>query len=161
MESLRRDAFAYINVDTGVSGPNFRAAASPVFHKALLRVLARTSDPFLNETLQKLWIDRGDKLDGLGAGSDYVAFQDMAGTSSLDFGFEGSPFPYHSVYENFVWMDKFGDPGFQYHVVLAQIMALLILEYAESPVMPFDMTGYGSGESYFYQPTFFIIVIRF
>lgn len=146
MEDLRRDGFAYLNVDVGVSGPNFRAAASPVFHKALLRVLDRTSDPFLNETLRKLWDDRGDKLGGLGAGSDYVAFQDMAGTSSLDFGFEGPPFPYHSVYENFVWMDKFGDPGFQYHAVLAQVMALLILEYAERPVMPFDMSGYASGE---------------
>jgi len=153
MESLRRDAFAYLNVDVGVSGPNFRAAASPVFNKALRRVLARTSDPFLNETLQRLWDDRGGKLDGLGAGSDYVAFQDMAGTSSLDFGFNGPPFPYHSVYENFVWMDKFGDPGFQYHAVLAQVMALLILEYAERPVMPFDISGYASGEYLTLQPS--------
>jgi hypothetical protein len=158
MESLRRDGFAYLNVDVGVSGPNFRAAASPVFHKALLRVLDRTSDPFLNETLRKLWDDRGSKLDGLGAGSDYAAFQDMVGISSLDFGFEGPPFPYHSVYENFVWMDKFGDPGFQYHGVLAQIMALLILEYAERPVMPFDMSGYASGEYSLLNPPFMIIL---
>jgi hypothetical protein len=146
MDRLRTDGFAYLNVDVGVSGPNFRASASPVFQKALMRVLDRTSDPVLNETLRKLWDDGGHKLEGLGAGSDYVAFQDMAGISSLDFGFEGLPFPYHSVYENFEWMDKFGDPGFQYHEVLAQILALLILEYAERPVMPFDMTGYATGK---------------
>lgn len=145
IERLRQDGFAYINVDVGVSGPNFRAAASPVFHKALLRVLDRTSDPFLNETLRKLWDDRGSRLEGLGAGSDYVAFQDIAGMSSIDLGFEGLPFPYHSGYGNFEWMDRFGDPGFEYHTVLGQIMALLVLEYAEAPIMPFDMTGYASG----------------
>jgi Peptidase family M28 len=149
MDSLRKNAYAYLNVDVAVSGQEFYAAASPVYHKALLRVLSRTSDPFLNETLRKLWDDRGSKLEGLGAGSDFVAFQDMAGTSSIDFGFAGPPFPYHSVYDNFEWMDRYGDPGFHYHKLVAQIWALLILEMADHPVLPFDMIGYSNGKSLF------------
>jgi hypothetical protein len=144
MDELRANAFAYLNVDVAVGGQEFRAAGSPVFKKALLRVLDRTSDPNQNATLRELWDRRGGQLEGLGAGSDYVAFQDMAGTSSLDFGFDGPPFPYHSAYDNFEWMINVGDPGLQYHKVLAQVWALLILEFCDRLVLPFDMSAYSS-----------------
>jgi len=142
MELLRKDAYAYLNVDVAVGGQSFRAAGSPVFRKSLLRVLDRVSDPFQNKTLRELWDERGGQLDGLGAGSDYVAFQDMAGTSSLDIGFDGPPFPYHSAHDNFEWMAQVGDPGFEYHKVLAQIWALLILEFSDRLVLPFDISAY-------------------
>jgi hypothetical protein len=142
IDALRKDAYAYLNVDVAVGGQSFRAAGSPVFRKSLLRALDRTSDPFQNKTMRELWDERGAQLDGLGAGSDYVAFQDIAGTSSLDFGFEGPPYPYHSAYDNFEWMASVGDPGFEYHKVLAQIWALLILEFADRLVLPFDISAY-------------------
>jgi hypothetical protein len=144
MDKLRLDAYAYLNVDVAVAGQEFKAAGSPVFRKSLLRVLDRTTDPNQNATLRELWDKRGGKLDGLGAGSDYVAFQDMAGTSSLDFGFDGPPYPYHSAYDNFEWMATVGDPGFTYHKLLAQIWALLILEFSDRLVLPFDMSSYSS-----------------
>jgi hypothetical protein len=144
MDELRKNAFAYLNVDVAVRGSEFQAAASPVFKKALLRVLNRTSDPVRNQTMRQIWDEKKQKLQGLGAGSDYVAFQDMAGTSSIDFGFGGEPYPYHSCYDNFEWMDKFGDPGFQYHKLLGQIWVLLILELADRPVLPFDMVAYSA-----------------
>ena len=144
IDYLRRNGIAYLNVDVGVSGQNFRAAASPLFQKALMHVLGRVSDPTSNDTLRNIWGRSESKLEGLGAGSDYVAFQDMAGTSSIDFGFEGEPFgfPYHSCYETFQWMEQFGDPGFNYHRTLAQVWALLILEIADRPVIPFDLKVY-------------------
>jgi Peptidase family M28/PA domain len=80
-DELRRDGYAYLNVDVGVTGTDFWAAASPLYERALLRVLDRTSDPATNRTLRDLWDARNTGLEGLGAGSDYVAFQDIAGTS--------------------------------------------------------------------------------
>lgn len=142
IERLRQDAFAYLNVGTGVGGQEFRAKGSPVFRKSLLRVLDRTSDPAQNVTLRELWDRRGGELDGLGAGGDYVAFQDIAGTSSLDFGFEGDS-PYHSAYDTFEQV-ALADPGFQYHGVLAQIWALLILEFSDRLVLPFDISAYSA-----------------
>ncbi|EDO04336.1 hypothetical protein SS1G_06819 [Sclerotinia sclerotiorum 1980 UF-70] len=147
MEKLRKDAFVYLNVDVGVGGDKFRAAGSPVFKKALLRVLDRTTDPYRNATLRQLWDERKGQLEGLGAGSDYVAFQDMAGTSSLDFGFEGPVYPYHSAYDNFEWMATQGDPNFRYHKLLAQVWALLILEFCDRAVLPFDFRAYSASLS--------------
>lgn len=144
MDELRRNGFAYLNVDVAATGTEFWAAGCPIFETVLLRVLDRVTDPTKNQTLRSIWDEQNSKLKGLGAGSDYVAFQDMAGTSSLDFGFEGPPYPYHSCYDNFEWMKKFGDPGFQYHTLMAQVWALLILEMADTPVVPFDMERYAS-----------------
>ncbi|KAI9050768.1 hypothetical protein LZ554_004887 [Drepanopeziza brunnea f. sp. 'monogermtubi'] len=144
MDRLRQDAYAYINVDVAVGGTDFKASGSPMFKKSLLRALDRVSDLGKNATLRALWDQRGGELEGLGAGSDYVAFQDMAGTSSLDIGFDGPPFPYHSAYDTFEWMDTVGDPGFQYHKMLAQVWALLILEFSDRLVLPFDISAYSS-----------------
>ena len=143
-DALRANGVAYLNVDVGVSGDIFRAAASPLLKRPLLRVLDRVSDPVRNASLKSLWDERGSRVGGLGAGSDFVAFQDIAGVSSVDFGFEGEEgsFPYHSCYETFEWMTTFGDRDFAYHKALAEVWALLILELADRPVLPFDVRDY-------------------
>ena len=41
-------------------------------------------------------------------------------------------------------MERFGDPGFQYHKTLAQLWALLALELADRELMPFDLEIYAS-----------------
>jgi N-acetylated-alpha-linked acidic dipeptidase len=142
IDELRANGVAYLNVDVGVSGPDFHASASPMFRKALLRVLGRVGDPNKNKSLKEIWEENGARLEGLGAGSDYVAFQDMAGTSSIDFGFTGNGFPYHSCYETFEWMEKFGDPGLQYHSLLAQIWVLLIVELSQELLYPLSLVDY-------------------
>ena len=145
LDALRADGFAYINVDVAVSGDKFRAAAPPLFGHALRRVLKRTSDPSSGIPLWTLWQNEGTKLEGLGAGSDYVAFQDIAGVPSIDIGFEGEPYPYHSCYDNYDWMYRVGDPGFLYHRALGQVWGLLLLELSYQPILPFDMQAYAEG----------------
>ncbi|KAF2007118.1 Zn-dependent exopeptidase [Amniculicola lignicola CBS 123094] len=145
MESLRANAVAYINVDVGVTGDKLWASGSPIFKHAWHRALGRIQDPHnQNKTLAELWESNGSKIGDLGAGSDYVAFQDMAGTSSIDFGFSGPEHGdmYHSCYETFDWVSKYVDPGFTYHTILAQLWALLILELAQEPILPFKLNDY-------------------
>ncbi|KAE8390492.1 hypothetical protein BDV23DRAFT_84528 [Aspergillus alliaceus] len=142
LEALRDNAYAYMNVDVGVSGNEFEASGCPVFERVVTQILGRISDPVANETLKDIWEKKQKRLGPLGSGSDYVAFQDIAGTSSVDFGFVGEPYPYHSCYENYDWMVQFGDPGFQYHKALAQFWGLLILQFADTPVLPFDLEVY-------------------
>ena len=142
MEDLRQNGVAYLNVDIAAVGDDFKASGCPSFEKVLVDVLDRVDDPVKNRTLRSLWEEKNRTLGGLGAGSDHVAFQDMAGTASIDMTFAGPAFPYHSCYDNFAWMNKFGDPGFQYHKRLAQVWALLVLEMADAPLIPFDYEAY-------------------
>lgn len=141
-EALRENAFAYINLDAAVTGNTFRAAGSPVFRRLLLQILNRVGDPHLNATLRELWDRRQADLDFLGAASDYVGFQDIVGTSSLDLRFAGDGLPAHSSYQTSEWVENVGDPGFVYHTLLGQVVGLLLLELADRPILPFDMPAY-------------------
>ena len=130
-------------MDVAVVGQDFRASASPVLEPALLHVLERIVDPHSNKTIRALFNEKGSKIEGLNAGSDHAAFQMLGGCSSLDFGFSGPPYPYHSCYDNQEWMENFGDPGgLPYHQLTAKILALLILELADREVLPFDFEAY-------------------
>lgn len=62
-----------MNVDIAVSGSDFEASASPLLETALLRVLERVVDPNRNKTLRAVWAEKGSRLGGLGAGSEYVS----------------------------------------------------------------------------------------
>ncbi|KAF2872083.1 hypothetical protein BDV95DRAFT_34409 [Massariosphaeria phaeospora] len=144
MDELRANAIAYINVDVGVTGDKIWANGSPIFQTAWLRILDRLMDPHQNVTLKELWERDNMRMGALGATSDYVAFQDMAGTSSIEFGFSGPEHGdmKHSCYESFEWLKQHIDPDFTYHNLLAQIWALLILELAQEPIMPLKLNDY-------------------
>lgn len=141
-DNLRDDAMAYINLDMAVTGAEFHAAGSPVFRQILLGILNRVSDPNFNATIGELFYRRQGDIETPGYDSDYVAFQDIAGTSSLDLTFKGEGVPSFSAYDNFEWMETVGDPGFVYHALLGQIVGLLALELADRPIMPFEMGAY-------------------
>ncbi|CAA9966770.1 N-acetylated-alpha-linked acidic dipeptidase 2 [Pyrenophora teres f. maculata] len=149
VEALRESAIAYLNVDVGVTGDKLWANGSPIFQHAWTRVLDRLNDPRQNKTLKELWETSDSKLGNLGAGSDYAAFQTIAGTSSIDFGFTSSTDSHassnplsHSCYETLSWMKKYIDPSFSYHTLLTQLWLLLILELAQEPIMPLKLDDY-------------------
>ncbi|KAF6830892.1 glutamate carboxypeptidase [Colletotrichum plurivorum] len=142
-EMLRKNAFAYVNLDSAVAGTDFHAAGSPVFRQSVYRVIDRIFDENLNATLRALWDQRQDDLEELDMDGDYVPFQNIVGTSSLDLGFRGAHFPRQSSYDNYEWVQRIGDPDFKYHGMMGQIVGLLMLELADKPVLPFDMIAYG------------------
>jgi hypothetical protein len=64
-------------------------------------------------------------IENIGTGSDFTVFQHHLGIPSADLVFNGghkdAVFQYHSKYDSFLWMEKFGDPGFQKHKAMAQL----------------------------------------
>jgi N-acetylated-alpha-linked acidic dipeptidase len=85
----------------------------------------------------------------MGSGSDFTAFQDFAGIPSLDMGFgygrDSAVYHYHSNYDSFDWMEKYGDPGFEYHATIAKIWALVAAKLIETPVVQLNATEYALG----------------
>jgi N-acetylated-alpha-linked acidic dipeptidase len=158
---LREKAVAYLNMDSAVSGPNFGAASVPSLWK-LVRAAARdVHDPKTGKTVYEAWQEkeRADaaltdaeagsdtpvaeaRINALGSGSDYTPFLQHLGVPSLDMGFGGDYGVYHSAYDSFAWMEKFGDPKFEYHVAAAQIWGTVALRLADAPALPFDYADY-------------------
>jgi N-acetylated-alpha-linked acidic dipeptidase len=73
-----------------------------------------------------------------GGGSDFAGFYNHLGIPHGQWGFSSSAGIYHSAYDSYYWMSKFGDPGFKYHATAGRISALMVLRLANADVLPFD-----------------------
>jgi N-acetylated-alpha-linked acidic dipeptidase len=161
---------AYFNMDVAVSGPKFGASAVPSL-KQFLRDIARAVPSPNGGTVYDAWrrVDqpgvpstqspaeaigdtrrlpaanvKGDAPVGdLGSGSDYSAFQQHLGVPSTDISSTGPYGVYHSVFDNFAWFKKFGDPDFIYEQQMARVFGLEMLRMADADVLPYDYEEYG------------------
>jgi N-acetylated-alpha-linked acidic dipeptidase len=73
-----------------------------------------------------------------GGGSDFAPFYNHLGIPIVEWGFGGPGGVYHSQYDDYMWMSKFGDPGFVYHAAAARIAAAMVLRMANADVLPYD-----------------------
>src|SRR6185369_10425322 len=55
----------------------------------------------------------------------------------------GSYGVYHSVFDNFNWFKKFGDPDFTYVQQMARVYGIETIRMANTDVLPYDYEGYG------------------
>ncbi len=164
------NAPAYFNMDVAVSGPKFGASAVPSL-KQFLRDIAKAVPSAKGGTVYDAWhkadqpgaastqspteaigdsrrtpaaSTNSDVLVGdLGSGSDYSAFQQHLGVPSTDVTSSGPYGVYHSVFDNFAWFKKFGDPDFVYEQQMARVFGLEALRMADADVLPYDYEEYG------------------
>src|SRR5208283_2611520 len=80
----------------------------------------------------------------IGSGSDHTVFLNFVGMPVLGLGFEGPYGVYHSAYDDFYWMNHFGDPGYRYHTLMSQLWGVLALRLANADLLPFDFASYAS-----------------
>ncbi|GAC1463761.1 MAG: transferrin receptor-like dimerization domain-containing protein [Isosphaeraceae bacterium] len=83
------------------------------------------------------------QLNPLGSGSDYTAFVDHLGIPAVEAGFGGGYGVYHSIYDNFYWMEKFCDPEFLTHATAARLYTVIAMRAAGAEVVPLRFTPYG------------------
>ncbi len=83
------------------------------------------------------------QLQPLGSGSDYTAFVDHLGVPAVDVGFGGRYGVYHSVFDDFYWMEKFCDPEFLTHTTAARLYTVIAMRAAGAEVVPLRFTAYG------------------
>jgi N-acetylated-alpha-linked acidic dipeptidase len=79
----------------------------------------------------------------LGSGSDYTVFLQHLGVPSTDISSSGDYGVYHSVFDNFAWFKKFGDPDFLYEQQMARVYGLELLRMSSTDVLPYDYENYG------------------
>jgi len=145
---LFSEAVAYINVDTAVMGPGFFASSTPQLDDFLYEITKKVEDPDSpGKTIYQTSFDPNNisspRMGRLGGkGSDYASFLQHVGVPAIDIHF-GNVFPvYHSLYDDYIWMAKFGDPLFQRHVALGGIWGLIALNLADSKILLFNYVTY-------------------
>ncbi len=163
-------AAAYFNMDVAVSGTKFGASAVPSLKQFLRDVTKAVPSP-KGGTVYEAWQKasqpdapstqsptdaigdsrrlpaaqvKGDVPVGdLGSGSDYTAFLQHLGIPASDVTSTGPYGVYHSVFDNFAWFKKFGDPDFAYEQQMARVFGLEAVRMADADVLPYDYEEYG------------------
>ena len=155
-DELRQHGAVYINSDSNGRG-FFFAAGAHTLENFVNGVVHDIEDP---EKKISVWershltrISEADtdernelrerpdmRIDALGDGSDYVAFQDFAGISTLnvEFGGEDDGTQYHSIYDDFYWYTHFVDTDFVYGRALAQTIGSAMMRLADADLIPVD-----------------------
>ncbi len=169
-DELRKKAVAYINVDEATSGPNFHGQAVASLAPMLVEATHTLKDPG-GKTLYDSWRESSARerreatqhesdIDSnvsdsrvtdlnladtrIGSGSDHTVFLNFVGMPVLGLGFEGPYGVYHSAYDDFFWMNHFGDPGYRYHTLMSQLWGVLALRLANADLLPFDFASYAT-----------------
>ncbi|KAK6944901.1 Peptidase M28 [Dillenia turbinata] len=147
-EMLASRVVAYLNVDCAVSGPGFHAAATPQLDELLKQSAQKVQDPDnSSQNIYESWAGsaKSPTIERLGGGgSDYAAFLQHVGIPAADL-FYGGGYPvYHSMYDDYVWMEKFGDPMFQRHVAVGSLWGLIALRLADDKFLPFNYLAYAN-----------------
>jgi len=149
-DSLRAHVVAYINEDGTFSGADFSGAGSPSL-KPLFRSVARVvPDPTGPGSVYDVWLrgHGGDTtaltLGNLGGGSDFAGFYHHLGIPSGGIGFDGPDGIYHSMYDSYDWMIRFGDPAYKAHRAGAQLVAVILGRLANNELLPLDYVAFGT-----------------
>src|ERR1051325_4099002 len=142
---LSRDAIAYFNQDVAAQGSRFNGGGSPSLRATLRDVVKLVPDPNGKGSVYSEWRKATAVADSLepsmgdpGGGSDFAGFYHHLGIPIAEWGFGGTGGVYHSQYDSYTWMTKFGDPGFLYHAAAARVAAAMVLRVANADVLPYD-----------------------
>lgn len=146
---LKRGGVAYLNQDVSAQGPNFGGGGSPSLRAMLRDIAKEVQDPSGKGSVYQVWRDRAavpdtaePRMGDPGGGSDFAGFYNHLGVPIAEWGFGGSGGVYHSFYDDYHWMSKFGDPTFEYHATSAKIGAAMVLRLANADILPYDYVEY-------------------
>ncbi len=164
-DELRAKAVAYINVDEATSGPNFHGQAVASLAPMLAETTHALQDPS-GKSLYDAWkatvarekeegkqsgqmndsgvVDQNLADTRIGSGSDHTVFLNFVGMPVIGLQFDGDYGVYHSAYDDFYWMNHFGDPGYRYHTLMSQLWGVTALRLANADLLPFDFASYAS-----------------
>jgi N-acetylated-alpha-linked acidic dipeptidase len=154
-DELRKKAVAYLNVDSSTSGPNLKGSAVASLAPMLVQTTQSLQDPS-GKSLYEAW-KLSEKNPGderladtrIGSGSDHTVFLNFVGMPVIGLQFDGPYGVYHSMYDDFYWMNHFGDPGYRYHTLMSQLWGVVALRLANSDVLPFDFASYARNLRWF------------
>ncbi|HET7620898.1 MAG TPA: transferrin receptor-like dimerization domain-containing protein [Gemmatimonadaceae bacterium] len=146
---LKRGGVAYLNQDVAAQGAFFGGGGSPSLRSTLRDIAKNVKDPSGKGSVYQVWRDRAaipdsaePRMGDPGGGSDFAGFYNHLGIPIAEWGFGGAGGVYHSFYDDFNWMTKFGDPDFAYHATAAKIGAAMVLRLANADILPYDYVEY-------------------
>ncbi|OWB71307.1 hypothetical protein B5S31_g993 [[Candida] boidinii] len=157
---ISKNTVAYLNLDVAVAGTYFGISANPLLNQIIKKSATESflhnakSDSADDSTdkvisLYDYWMNQNNAtISPVGAGSDFSVFQNHLGIPIVEAGFVPNTntdpvYHYHSNYDSFNWMDKFGDSeDFKYHKCMSEFFGVLLLNLVENEIISFTLADY-------------------
>ena len=165
-DELLEKLVACINMDSAVFNTDrpLSVSAHPLLHELFREVTRDISDPRTGESAFDVWRDLQNQyrkvpgVDGWGEffdpdkelsepwifespSDDAAPFFYYLGLPASDMYYGADYGMYHSIYENFHWMETVVDPTFEYHGLMAQIQGLAALRLANATILPLNFVN--------------------
>lgn len=134
--SLLENAVTYVNVDTAFRARDFSPYLSPGLYSSLDRALIDLQDPDSGKYFSEI----RPEYQNPGFSSDVVPFIRFAGIPVIDAGFGRTYSVYHSLYDDEMWLEKFGDPDAKFRVALSKIVSRYLYRISNDVLLPYDFT---------------------
>ncbi|MFI5238331.1 MAG: M28 family metallopeptidase [Gemmatimonadales bacterium] len=147
---LSKNGAAYINFDEVATGPALGASGTPSLRPFFRDVTKVVASPTGNGSVYDAW-RKSDRITSdtaqpaigdPGGGSDFAGFYNHLGIPIADWGFGGPMGVYHSAFDSYHWMSKFGDPGYKYHATMGVLGAVALMRLADADILPYDYVEY-------------------
>jgi N-acetylated-alpha-linked acidic dipeptidase len=166
-DSLKASAVAYFNQDESAAGRSFGAGGTASLQGLIREATKAVPMPGDTASIYSRWSEaqaarlagagRGRRrrrsaprvaveptLGDLGGGSDFSGFYNYLGIPSIETGFGGRAGWYHSAYDTYTAMERFGDPGYLSHVSEGRLVAVIVSRLANAEVLPYDFAALGA-----------------
>jgi len=166
-DSLPDRVVAYLNQDESAAGRSFGSGATASLRELIRDAARAVTMPGDTVSIYQHWSltamrgrragqgARGGRqgnaarppveppMGDLGGGSDFAGFYNFLGIPSMDAGFGGQSGWYHSAYDTWTAMERFGDPGYLSHVAEGRLAAVILSRLANADIVPYDETALG------------------
>ena len=158
---LQERGVVYLNTDVAVGGNYVLISQNcPILSKAIFSWAKKVKDPNAHgdkTSLYDIMVERIPSKTNPGEPyvipfqflSDYFPFYMYSGVPSADFSYffgSGNPvtlYPvYHTQEDTFYWMKTFIDPKFEFHEAVTKFEGGLLIDLADTPLLPFDVVRY-------------------
>ena len=160
---LQERGVVYLNTDVAVGGNYVLISQNcPILSKAIFSWAKKVKDPNAHgdkTSLYDIMVERNPSETNPGEPhvipfrflSDYLPFYMYSGVPSADFSYffgPGNPvtlYPvYHTQEDTFYWMKTFIDPKFEFHEAVTKFEGGLLIDLADTPLLPFDVVRYSN-----------------
>lgn len=157
IDQLRSEGFAYIDLSDAVTGDLLSIKANPLLHAIIKNALRRVKDKIKSDASGnaegsdlysnfQLQHDGSDRIsNNMIELKNYIPFINMVNVPALEIKFTGSDYPQNLCGDDFSHFERAQvDPIMAKHAQLTNLLALIALELAEAPIIPYAFTDLAS-----------------
>lgn len=147
-EALRKEGYVYIDLSDLVAGDKLSINANPFLHEVISNCLQKVKtgdgpEDTLYHLAKKQNGDRVVMRNDFLETKNYVPFINYVNIPSMEVKFTGERYPHNSCFDSFDNFETSGvDPKMAKHAQMVELLSRIVLEFAESPLIPYNFRDF-------------------